>query len=154
MKKLVQLLSIAALFCLTAGAAHAQWYVALQDQSRRDLNSIFFLDGRYGWVIGDRGIIHATQDGGQYWLAQDPRINSNLNDIFFRTRDEGYLLTSGARILKTVDGGETWELVYQLNSAAAGRNDAPELYSCSFAGKRMGWVVGTGGRILHTEDNG
>lgn len=158
MNRLLQALLIAAWLCATAIAAQAQWVVAFQDQSKRDLNGVFFIDGRYGWLIGDLGIIHATQDNGLEWFAQNPRINDNLNDIFFRTRDEGWLVTSGptgSRILKSVDGGETWELVHQLNAApGTSRNDLPELYSLAFPNKKHGWVVGTDGRILHTEDGG
>src|SRR5262249_39746335 len=108
MNRLLQILSITALFFGAATVAQAQWVVAYQDKSKRDLNGVFFMDGRYGWVIGDKGIIHTTQDNGGEWGPQDPRLNDNLNDIFFRTRDEGWLVTSsptGSRILKTADGG-------------------------------------------------
>jgi photosystem II stability/assembly factor-like uncharacterized protein len=158
MKRLLQSLLIVALLCVVTIVAQAQWAVAFQDRSRRDLNGVLFIDGRYGWVIGDRGIIHATQDNGLEWFSQNPRINDNLNDVFFRTRDEGWLVSSsltGSRIMKTVDGGETWELVYQLQPpAGAGKNDVPLLYSVAFPGKKQGWVVGTEGRILHSEDGG
>ncbi len=158
MYRLLQIFLIVALLCSTATVAQSQWAMAFQDKSRRDLNSVFFIDGRYGWVIGDRGIIHATQDNGFEWFSQDPRVNDNLNDIFFRNRDEGWLVTSspaGSRILRTVDAGETWELVYQLEAArGAGRNEVPILYSVAFPSKKRGWVVGTDGMILISEDGG
>jgi photosystem II stability/assembly factor-like uncharacterized protein len=158
MNRLLQTLSITALFFGAATVAQAQWVVAYQDKSKRDLNSVFFMDGRYGWVIGDRGIIHTTQDNGAEWGPQDPRLNDNLNDIFFRTRDEGWLVTSsatGSRILKTVDGGTNWELLFQLGVAPGARSsDVPILYSVAFPSKKQGWVVGDGGRILHSEDGG
>src|SRR5262249_42896890 len=96
MNRLTQTLLTAALLCVVTAMAQAQWVVAFQDKSKRDLNGMFFMGGRYGWVIGDRGIIHATQDDGGEWVAQDSRLNDNLNDIFFRTRDEGWLVTSSA----------------------------------------------------------
>src|SRR5262249_42175121 len=139
MNRVLQILSVAALFLVTVTAAQAQWIVAFQDKSKRDLNGVFFMDGRYGWVIGDRGIIHTTEDDGGEWGPQDPRLNDNLNDIFFRTRDEGWLVTSsstGSRILKTADGGTNWELVFQLGVAPGARkNDVPVLYSVAFPSK-------------------
>ncbi len=158
MNRLLQTLLVAVWLCAAPAAAPAQWVVALQDQTKRDLNGVFFIDGRYGWVIGDRGIIHATQDNGFEWYGQSPGINDNLSDVFFRTRDEGWLVTSGptgSRILKTVDGGENWELVYQLDAPpGVSGNDRPELYSVAYPSKKHGWVVGTHGRILHSEDGG
>lgn len=158
MNRMLQTLLAAALLCSITVVAQAQWVVAFQDKSKRDLNSVFFMDGRYGWVIGDRGIVHSTQDNGFEWTSQNPRLNDNLNDIFFRTRDEGWLVSSsmtGARILKTTDGGENWELMFQLGAPPnARRNDVPVLYSVAFPNKTRGWVVGDGGRILQSEDGG
>src|SRR5262245_44335744 len=102
MNRLLQTLMAVALPLVITAVAQAQWVVAFQEKSRRDLNGVFFMDGRYGWVIGDRGIIHTTQDNGGEWLPQSPNLNDNISDIFFRTRDEGWLITigsTGSRIL-------------------------------------------------------
>ena len=115
MNRLLQTLMAIALLLVITAVAQAQWVVAFQEKSRRDLNGVFFMDGRYGWVIGDRGIIHTTQDNGGEWAPQGPNLNDNISDIFFRTRDEGWLVTigsTGSRILKTADGGGTWELMF------------------------------------------
>src|SRR5262245_18888452 len=93
MNRCKQVLLTAVFFLMAAASARAQWSIAFQDQSRRDLNVVFFLDSRFGWVVGDRGIIHFTQDGGHDWDSPSPRINANINDIFFRTREEGWLVT-------------------------------------------------------------
>src|SRR5262245_61968108 len=58
MNRLLQTLLTSALLLVITAVAQAQWVVAFQDKSKRDLNGVFFMDGRYGWVIGDRGIIH------------------------------------------------------------------------------------------------
>jgi len=158
MNRLLQTLMAVALLLVITSVAHAQWAVAFQDKSRRDLNGVFFMDGRYGWVIGDRGIVHTTQDNGGEWSEQSSKLNDNISDIFFRTRDEGWMITIGAtgsRILKTADGGENWEPMFQLAVAPGTRkDDVPALYSVAFPDKKEGWVVGDGGRILHTEDGG
>src|SRR5262245_9359642 len=118
MNRLLQTLLAVALPLVLTAVAQAQWVVAYQEKSKRDLNGVFFMDGRYGWVVGDRGILHATQDNGAEWLPQDPKLkDDNISDILFRNRDEGWLVTigsTGSRILKTADGGENWELMFQL----------------------------------------
>jgi len=158
MNRLLQTLLTSTLLIVITGVAQAQWVVAFQDKSKRDLNGVYFMDGRYGWVIGDRGIIHTTQDNGAEWQPQEPKLNDNISDIVFRTREDGWLVTSsptGSRILKTVNGGENWELVFQLAVApGANKNDVPVLYSVAFPNKNKGWVVGDSGRILHSEDGG
>src|SRR5262245_20837926 len=62
---------------VTASIAQAQWILAFEDKTRRDLNGIFFLDQNFGWIIGDGGIIHATQTNGQGWVVQYPRVKAN-----------------------------------------------------------------------------
>src|SRR6266540_490866 len=158
MNRLLQTLMAVALPLVITAVAQAQWVVAFQEKSRRDLNGVFFMDGRYGWVIGDRGIIHTTQDNGGEWLPQSPNLNDNISDIFFRTRDEGWLVTigsTGSRILKTADGGGTWELMFQLAVApGAKKDDVPTLYSVAFANDKNGWVIGWNGTILRSGDGG
>ena len=53
------------LFLAMALTAQAQWVVAFQDRSKQDLNVVHFADARFGWVVGDNGIVHVTQDGGK-----------------------------------------------------------------------------------------
>ena len=80
MNHLLQTLLTSALLLVINTVAQAQWTVAFQDKSKRDLNGVFFMDGRYGWVIGDRGIIHTTQDDGGEWQPQESRLNDNLSE--------------------------------------------------------------------------
>src|SRR5690554_3054817 len=98
-----------ALFALLfAPRVEAQWEVAFQDQSRKELNAVFFVDRDTAWVIGDEGIIHATRTNGGSWFPQNPGIRESLSDIYFRDHNEGWLIASGARILYTRDGGDSW----------------------------------------------
>jgi photosystem II stability/assembly factor-like uncharacterized protein len=144
-------------FALLLGAAsslQAQWVTAHRDEARADLNVIFFVDDKNGWVIGDRGLLRATHDGGGKWFTQDAKVSANLSDILFRNKEEGWLI-AGAHILRSQDGGDTWEQLYQIPVPPGARpRDAPELYSVAFPSKKRGWVVGTDGRILHTGDGG
>lgn len=75
--------SIALIF-LILGEVQAQWIVAAQDQDKRDLNGIGFVDNRFGWVIGDSGLLLATIDEGDEWIEIGQRRDTtNLKDLFF-----------------------------------------------------------------------
>ena len=91
--------------------ARAQWVLAFQEQMKRDLNGILFVDDRYGWVIGNNSMINSSQDGGEEWSEQLVGIGDvNLKDICFLNRDEGWMVASKGNLLRTVDGGENWKL--------------------------------------------
>lgn len=151
-----------AFLILIACSVQAQWQIVRQDDTkcdskgtRCDLNAIFFADKENGWVVGDRGIVRATQNEGARWIAQDAGVKTALSDIAFISKKEGFLVASGARIYRTADGGNSWSLIYQIIAAKnAAKQELPELYSIAFANKKKGWVVGTEGRIFHTEDGG
>jgi photosystem II stability/assembly factor-like uncharacterized protein len=143
------------LVALGAISAQAQWSIVFQDRSKSDLNGVYFLDQNRGWIIGNRGIMHATQNGGGEWAPQNARVTTNLNDIFFRNRNEGWLIDDAATILRTMNAGETWDFVFQIDTPpGVSKDDAPKLYSLSFPTAKKGWIVGTHGRILHTDDGG
>lgn len=143
-------------------SAQAQWQLVRQDDARCDnkgtrcdLNAVFFADKENGWVVGERGIIRATQSEGERWVAQDANVKTALNDIAFSSKKEGFLIASGARIYRTLDSGSTWALVYQIIAPRnANKEELPELYSIALPNKKKAWVVGTEGRIFHTEDGG
>ena len=146
---------------LTCGV-QAQWQIVRQDEtkcdnkgSRCDLNAVFFTDKETGWIVGDRGIIRATQNEGERWFAQDSGVKTALSDVTFINKKEGFVVASGARIYRSLDGGTTWALIYQIVAPKnAAKQELPELYSIAFPSKKKGWVVGTEGRVLHSEDGG
>ena len=86
------------LIALAAVRVEAQWEVAFQDQSRKELNAIYFADRDTAWVIGEDGIIHATRTNGESWFRQDPRVKLSLSDVYFRDHNEGWLIASGALV--------------------------------------------------------
>src|SRR5262245_55388278 len=151
MSRLWQLVICIVLLTSTVSVAQAQWVLAFEDKTRRDLNGVFFLDQRYGWIIGDGGIIHATQTSGLGWVVQYPKLKANMKDVYFRNREEGWVIASGGHILHTEDGGDNWSVAYKLTVDP--KEGKQGLNSIAFA-KKKGWVVGTNGRILFTEDGG
>jgi photosystem II stability/assembly factor-like uncharacterized protein len=158
-----QSLTVAPLILL-AGSALALaidgWTATRLGQPGKDLNAIFFVDAKRGWIAGDGGYVSHTDDGGHSWARQPVATSDGINDIYFRNKDDGYLL-AGSRIFNTRNGGVTWiELRRFLPLDFAGAS--PELYSVRFSGKKKGWVVGSATRkekvvdslLFYTNDEG
>ena len=53
----------------------ADWEVEFRD--------IFFLDAKHGWVIGEKGTILYTEDGGKNWDTQKSGTEARLNKMQF-----------------------------------------------------------------------
>ena len=114
--------------------------------SRRDfLFSCQFLDSKTGWIVGNKGLILKTIDGGGNWIKIETGMNNALNDITF-VEKAGWIVGQGGVILNTSDGGETWERQKS--------NCDNSLMKLFFLDKQRGIAVGQNGTILLTEDGG
>lgn len=66
--------------------------------------------GDRGIVVGDRGVLFLTHDGGLTWESPArPRLFNWLTDVAFVTPDLAFAVGEQALILRSVDGGRTWE---------------------------------------------
>ncbi len=150
------------LLSLAMSSASAQdgWRITHPAEVKgKDLNSVYFLDSKRGWVGGDEGLVLITTDAGQHWSVQSVGGGSAVNDIFFRDKENGFLLT-GNRIFQSRDSGETWREAHVFDQSRFG--GVPELYSVRFTGKNKGWIVGSISKgdtvvdslVLRTEDGG
>jgi photosystem II stability/assembly factor-like uncharacterized protein len=136
------------------------WVVQRRGQAGQDLNAVYFLDGKRGWVAGDGGFVLRTQDGGRNWTPQTIDTKQSINDIYFRDKEDGYLL-AGNQIFITDDGGQTWRGASRFLPADF-EGAVPELYSVRFTSKRKGWIVGSVSRresvvdslVVYTQDGG
>jgi photosystem II stability/assembly factor-like uncharacterized protein len=137
-------LIVAALF-LFFGAApikSQQGWVATQvAPPGQDLNTVYFLDNKRGWVGGDNGFLSRTEDGGHTWVRQLVQTTAGINDIYFRDKDAGFLIAGNA-IFATRDNGVLWS---EERRFPPGEFDGAEveLYSVRFSSKKKGWVVGS-----------
>jgi photosystem II stability/assembly factor-like uncharacterized protein len=134
---------IVGLFFSCVGPARAQvgWVATKIGPAGKDLNTVYFLDSKRGWVAGDNGFLSRTDDGGQTWTKQTVDTKDGINDIYFRSKEDGFLIAGNA-IFITRDSGNRWTearrfLPSEFNGAAA------ELYSVRFSSKKKGWVVGS-----------
>lgn len=131
------------LFATFAAGASAQdtWTPTRVAPAGQDLNTVFFLDSKRGWVGGDNGFLSRTDDGGKSWVQQSVGTKDAINDIYFRDKEDGFLLAGNA-IFVSRDSGIRWSearrfLPREFDGATV------ELYSVRFPSKKKGWVVGS-----------
>jgi len=136
-------LGLVALFFICAFPVLAQvgWVPSKIGPAGKDLNTVYFLDSKRGWVAGDNGFLSRTDDGGRTWVKQTVETRDAINDIYFRSKEDGFLV-AGDTIFITRDSGLRWSearrfLPSEFQGATA------ELYSVRFSSKRKGWVVGS-----------
>ena len=64
------------------------------------LASIYFLDDKHGWAIGENGMIAATTNGTD-WERQTSKVDNSLKGIYFVNKDVGYAVGANDTILST-----------------------------------------------------
>ena len=85
----------AALFLIVLAlstAAQQGWTATRVGLAGKDLNTVFFLDSKRGWVGGDGGFLARTDDGGTNWVRQTVDTPDAINDIYFRDKEIGFVL--------------------------------------------------------------
>src|SRR5882724_7137702 len=152
-----------ALFLLTLSlplAAQDGWVVTKLGAGGQDLNTVYFLDSKRGWVGGDGGYLSRTDDGGRTWVRQIVGTTDAINDIYFRDKEAGFLL-AGNTIFVTHDSGTRWSEARRFLPAEF-EGASVELYSVRFSSKKRGWVVGSISKndrvvdsiVVYTDDQG
>src|SRR5829696_4763900 len=141
--------------------SRAQGWVPFKiNTAGNDLNTVYFLDSKRGWVGGDGGYLSSTDDGGQSWIRQTVGTKAAINDIYFRDKEAGFLL-AGNSIYITRDNGNTWKQSRVFLPEEFEGADV-ELYSVRFSSKKKGWVVGSISKrervvdsiLVYTDDGG
>jgi photosystem II stability/assembly factor-like uncharacterized protein len=148
------------LTCVVRGSAQQGWVASKVGTSGLDLNTVYFVDSKRGWIGGDGGFLSRTEDGGRTWIRQTVGTTDAINDIYFRDKEAGFLL-AGNRIFVTRDNGARWTEVRIFLPAEFDNADV-ELYSVRFSSKKKGWVVGSISRkdrvidsiLAYTDDGG
>jgi photosystem II stability/assembly factor-like uncharacterized protein len=125
---------------------HSQngWTMSRVTSGGKDLNTVYFIDSKRGWVGGDGGFLAYTEDAGANWIERRLGTDHAVNDVYFVSKDRGVALTGGS-IFETADGGHSWVEAHKFSAAEFG-GATPELYSLRFNGKKRGWVVGSASR--------
>ena len=159
---LIRLSAVVLVLSALTGFARAQsgWLPARVNTGGNDLNTVYFVDDKRGWVGGDNGFLSRTDDGGQSWVRQTVGTTAAINDIYFRDKEIGLLL-AGNSIFITRDNGSSW---IKTRSFLPDEFEGAEveLYSVRFSSKNKGWVVGSVSKkervvdsiLVYTDDAG
>ena len=153
--------AVVAVLLTLSSLAHAQgsWISAHINSGGNDLNTVYFLDSKRGWVGGDGGYLGHTEDGGMSWMQQSVGTKAAINDVYFRDKEAGFLL-AGNSIFVTRDGA-SWSQSRVFAPEEFEGADV-ELYSVRFSSKKKGWVVGSISKkervvdsiLVYTDDGG
>ena len=109
--------------------------------------SVFFVNGREGWIAGSNATLMHTSDGGNRWLSRSPRLRWwSFSSLYFADLNKGWVCGGEevAAVLATGDGGNTWTRQY--------RGDPGHLNCLVGKGENCIWAVGEGGQIVTTID--
>ncbi len=134
----------ALLVAVVCQARNTGWTAKRIGSVGRDLNAVYFVDAKRGWVGGDGGLLSYTEDGGATWIERSLGTEHAINDIYFVGKDTGFVLAGGS-IFGTNDGGHAWREAHKF-SPSEFEGATPELYSLRFNGKKRAWVVGSTSR--------
>lgn len=145
---------------LSSVAAQDGWVGTKIGTGGNDLNTVYFVDSKRGWVGGDGGFLSRTEDGGRTWIRQSVTTSDPINDIYFRDKEAGFFL-AGNRIFVTRDEGTRWTEARAFLPSEFDGADV-ELYSVRFSSKKKGWVVGSISKrervidsiLVYTDDGG
>lgn len=122
------------------------------------LQSIFFINGKDGFVSGSNGGIYKTTDSAKSWTALNSTVSVPIYDIFFLNSSKGFAVGGenscggtgcvpyGGFILRTLDGGKTWTKVFTPT-------DKIEISSICFVNGTTGFCAGDN-VIFKTIDGG
>lgn len=97
-------------------------------------------------VVGDRGRILITQDGGKAWTTALSGTRRALAAVCFAGGRDGWSVGQGGTILHSADSGGTWR------PQSSGVN--AYLLDVDFSDPRHGFAVGADGVVLATADGG
>src|SRR4026207_1732166 len=92
------------------------------------LHAVFFLDQNRGWVVGSRGTLMTTENGGSSWRTEKRPTEDTIRDIYFADEQNGWLVCERniydlrsndeprAYLLRTSDGGQSWRRVIMVGA--------------------------------------
>lgn len=120
------------------------WNIQLID-TKKKLNSVFFINSTIGWAVGDDGIIGRTTSGGERWNVIQSGYTEDLNSIHAVSQLVAWIAGDTGLLLKTTNG---------VNWVSMTTGVTVNLNSVHFYDELVGWAVGDSGTILRSTDGG
>lgn len=104
------------------------------------LTDIAFMSRDTGWVVGGKGVMFRTTDGGSNWVRHTAPTTQTLNGVAFLDNQTGWAVGGKGTLLATSDGGTTWQQAISGVDA-----DLTNIVVTQYGAV---WVVGASGTIL------
>ncbi|MEM0979221.1 MAG: photosynthesis system II assembly factor Ycf48 [Cyanobacteria bacterium P01_H01_bin.58] len=113
-----RVMAIAAIALLSLGCSNAflptlennPWQVIHVD-TESTFADIAFMDANHGWLVGNRGTLLETTDGGESWEPRSLDLGDqqvSLVGVSFADQ-EGWIVGQPNVVLRTTDAGQTWQ---------------------------------------------
>jgi photosystem II stability/assembly factor-like uncharacterized protein len=103
------------------------------------LNSVYFIDENFGWIVGSSGLVLKYTKGND-WQEVPAFTDLPLRKVYFLDQSHGWISAgyhnrqdSYLKLFKTNDGGETWKKIPDFNY---------EINDMYFEDSLSGWAVG------------
>lgn len=140
----MKLISVTALFIfLLTHVIYSQW-IPIDIGTSNTLNCVKFITPSTGWIVGEKGSIFKTTNGGISWIHQTSNTQNNLSYICIFDSLTAYISGYSGEFLKTTNGGTTWvKTLY---------NPSSSIISMFFGDEKCGWAVGYDGLVMRTCD--
>src|SRR6185369_7740741 len=98
-----------------------------------------FADRDHAWVVGEFGVILASDDGGQTFHGQASAAEATLFGVHFLDAQHGWAVGMESTLITTADGGQTWTKI----PVDTPKGFALALYDVSInKDSQVGWAVG------------
>jgi photosystem II stability/assembly factor-like uncharacterized protein len=112
------------------------------------LSGVFVKDKKNAVLVGSRGSIFTTDDGGKNWRRSAVGAKDHLYGVVLtgENLEIGWAVGTYGRILKTTDGGLTWQ------SQTSGTSE--QLLDVTAIDAQKSIIVGKNGAILSTKNGG
>ena len=129
----------------------ASWEIAVEHIENLDRYHYYAMvrdnEGRL-FLSGEAGLLYRSTDEGRHWQRLDPGYDGSLFGLL--TTADGAVLAFGLRgnILRSEDAGETWRPVSVEDDPRQGLYGGTRLVDGTLV------LVGAGGVVLHSVDNG
>ncbi len=118
----------------------------LQSGTAKKLNSVKFIDDRYGFVLGDSGTVLTTNNSGIDWHSIQIDTVNALHD--------GYFFPNGKSIIIGDNSAFYYSENFFNDFRSLNLNGDFTLFKIHFINNSVGFVLGNNGLILKTIDSG
>ena len=88
--------------CTQEATRKADWETHFTD--------IHFVNSTYGWIVGEKGFIVHTNNGGKTWNRQEVGTEEDLKAVYFTNLKYGWVVGDNGVVASTDDGGRHWYL--------------------------------------------